>query len=113
MVHEEEMKKARKSREPIEFNIWMKHCLMKTMSDNRDIGVTAKKAMGACAFAHRNRNVPIEPIETDTRIRMFLTGEIDPTDPRWMPTTKEKEETRKRLISQMGKKEYEEWISSL
>lgn len=113
MVDTEELKKMRKPREATEFNIWMKHCLMKTMSDNRDIGVTTPKAMEACVFAHRNRNVPVEPIETDKRIRMFLTGEIDPTDPRWMPTKKEKEETRKRLISQMGKKEYEKWISSL
>ena len=113
MVDIEELRKMRKPREVTKFNIWIKHCLIKTMEENRDIGVTAPKAMAACAFAHRNRNVPVEPIETDKRIRMFLTGEIDPTDPKWMSTKKEKEEIKKRLISQMGKKEYEKWISSL
>ncbi len=113
MVHKEELEKIRPPREVTEFNIWMKHCLMRTMEDNRDIGVTAPKAMSACSFAYRNRNVPIKPIDTDKRIRMFLTGEIDPKDPRWMPTKKEKEETKRRLIAQMGKKEYEKWISSI
>ncbi len=105
--------KMRLPRDVTEFNKLMRHCIMDTMMKNRDISVTAPKAMEACSFAYRNRNVPIEPTGYDKRIRMFLTGEIDPKDPRWIPTKKEKEETKRRLIEQMGKKKYEEWISSL
>lgn len=91
MIDIEELKKMRKSRQATEFNIYMKHCLMKTMEDNRDIGATTPRAMEACAFVHRNRNIHIEPRDTNKRIRMFLTGEIDLKDPRWVSTKKERE----------------------
>ncbi len=64
--------------------LWMRDCLKETVARNRDIGITLVKAMPACSFAYRNRNNPVEPKNVHTRIRMFLTGEINPKDPKWV-----------------------------